>query len=56
VATLKALLKDIEAKIPVDPLKQLQRDLAKAVQEERYEEAARLRDAIRGDGGDAGEG
>jgi len=47
VATLKALLKEIESKIPTDPLKRLRRELAKAVQEERYEEAARLRDAIR---------
>ena len=46
VAALEALLKDIEAKIPVDPLQQLNRQLAEAVEEERYEDAARLRDAI----------
>jgi excinuclease UvrABC helicase subunit UvrB len=46
VAVLESLLKEIEAKIPVDPVQQLKRQLTKALQEERYEEAARLRDAI----------
>lgn len=45
-AALEALLKDIEGKIPPDPLQQLNRQLASAVEEERYEDAARLRDAI----------
>ena len=53
VATLEALLKDIEKKIPIDPLKRLKRELAKAVEEERYEDAARLRDTMRGKGGHA---
>jgi len=52
VSTLESLLKEIEKKIPTDPLQQLKRDLAKAVEEERYEDAARLRDAIRHRGGD----
>lgn len=46
VAALRALLKDIASKIPADPVKKLERRLDKALQEERYEEAARLRDAI----------
>ena len=46
VAVLEALLKDIETKIPADPVQQLERQLAEAVSEERYEDAARLRDAI----------
>jgi len=46
VAVLSALLKDIETKIPQDPLKRLKQELAEAVEEERYEDAARLRDAI----------
>ena len=46
VVALKALLKEVQAKIPEDPVHKLKRQLAKAVEEERYEEAARLRDAI----------
>ena len=47
VAILRGLAKEIEARIPVDPLKKLRRALAKAVEDERYEEAASLRDQIR---------
>ena len=46
VAALEALLKEIQAHIPIDPVQRLEARLAKAVEEERYEEAARLRDAI----------
>lgn len=46
VAILQAMAKDIRGKIPVDPIQRLRRELAKAVAEERYEEAARLRDRI----------
>ena len=46
VVALKALLKDVQAKIPEDPVHKLKRQLAKAIEEERYEDAARLRDAI----------
>jgi len=46
VATLEAMLKDIDAKVTNDPLGRLRRDLARAVEEERYEDAARIRDAI----------
>jgi len=45
-ATLEALLGEIESSIPPDPLQQLKRELARAVEEERYEDAARLRDSI----------
>jgi hypothetical protein len=46
VAALQALDREIAAKIPEDPVKKLRRQLARAVEEERYEDAARLRDAI----------
>jgi len=46
VNALRAMLGQIEAEIPPDPLQELKRRLARAVEEERYEEAARLRDAI----------
>ena len=46
VATLKALAREIEDKIPSDPIRKLKRDLDQAVDEERYEDAARIRDAI----------
>ena len=46
VVALTALLKEVQAKIPEDPVRKLKRQLAKAVEEERYEDAARLRDTI----------
>ena len=46
VATLHALAGEIADKIPTDPIHKLQKDLARAVDEERYEDAARIRDAI----------
>lgn len=46
VKVLKKLARELKKKLPVDPLKQLQKDLDRAVQAERYEEAARLRDQI----------
>ena len=46
LAILNALAKEIEARIPVDPIRKLQRALRKAVREERYENAADLRDQI----------
>ena len=46
IAVLRALAKEIEGKIPVDPIVKLQRALDKAVAEERYEEAALLRDKL----------
>jgi hypothetical protein len=46
VRILKRFAREIRRKLPVDPLKQLQGQLNRAVKEERYEEAARLRDEI----------
>jgi hypothetical protein len=49
VKILKQFGRDIRSKLPVDPVKQLQVDLNKAIKEERYEDAARLRDQIERD-------
>jgi hypothetical protein len=46
VRVLKKFAKDIRKRIPVSPLIRLQRKLDKAVKDERYEEAAKLRDKI----------
>jgi hypothetical protein len=46
IAILKALSKEVEVQIPTDPIQRLQRELARAIKEERYEEAARLRDQL----------
>ena len=47
LSILRAMAKDIEGRIPVDPTAKLQQQLDQAVTEERYEEAAVLRDKIR---------
>jgi hypothetical protein len=46
VKILRRFAREIRRKLPVDPVKQLQVQLNRAVREERYEEAARLRDEI----------
>jgi hypothetical protein len=46
VKILRRFGREIKRKLPVDPVKQLQVQLNRAVKEERYEEAARLRDEI----------
>jgi transposase len=46
VAILKALAKELESRVPVDPVTDLNEQLARAVEEERYEEAAALRDQL----------
>ena len=46
IAILQALAAEVRSKIPVDPLDKLKRALAKAIAEERYEDAAGLRDQI----------
>ncbi len=46
IAILQAMLKDIERRIPVDPLEKLRRKLSKAIKEERYEDAALIRDKM----------
>jgi hypothetical protein len=46
VRVLKRFTKDIRRKLPVDPMERLRRRLDRAVREERYEEAAKIRDEI----------
>jgi hypothetical protein len=46
VHVLKALRKEIRRHLPADPIRQIRRKLNRAVAEERYEEAARLRDEL----------
>jgi hypothetical protein len=43
---LKRFSREIRKKIPVDPMERLRRKLDRAVKEERYEDAAELRDQI----------
>lgn len=46
VKVLKRFAKEVRKKLPVDPVKRAQKRLDRAVKEERYEEAARLRDQL----------
>ena len=46
LAVLRALEKEIESQIPVDPIQQLREQLAEAVASEQYERAAALRDQL----------
>jgi protein-arginine kinase activator protein McsA len=46
VKVLRRFAREIRRKLPVDPLTRLQNQLDKAIQEERYEDAAKLRDEI----------
>lgn len=46
VEVLKLLRKDIQVHIPEDPIHRTQRLLKRALREERYEDAARLRDEL----------
>jgi len=52
LAILRALVREIEEKIPPDPVTSIKRELALAVKEERYEDAAGLRDQLRNMTGD----
>jgi hypothetical protein len=47
VKVLKRFAKDIRKKLPADPLAKLQVKLDRAIKQERYEDAAKLRDLIR---------
>ncbi|MFP4105280.1 MAG: UvrB/UvrC motif-containing protein [Phycisphaerae bacterium] len=47
IAVLRAMARDVERNLPIDPAERLRRDLQKAVDEERYEDAADLRDRLR---------
>lgn len=46
IAILRMLAKEIEATIPLDPTHKMRQDLARAVREERYEDAAAIRDKL----------
>ncbi|HWB52754.1 MAG TPA: UvrB/UvrC motif-containing protein [Tepidisphaeraceae bacterium] len=46
VKVLRRFAREIRRKLPVDPMTKLQSQLERAVQEERYEDAARIRDEI----------
>lgn len=43
---LKRFAREVQRKLPVDPVERLRRRLDRAVKDERYEEAAKLRDEI----------
>ena len=47
LAVLRALEKEIESRLPVDPVQKLREQLAQAVEAEQYEDAAELRDRLR---------
>ena len=47
VRVLKRFAREIRKKLPIDPLQKLQSQLDRAVKQERYEDAAKLRDEIR---------
>jgi excinuclease UvrABC helicase subunit UvrB len=53
LAVLRALAKEAESRIPVDPIRKIRQALDQAIQEERYEEAAALRDQLRRASGQA---
>jgi hypothetical protein len=46
VKVLKKFARDIRRKLPVDPIRKLETQLERAIKDERYEEAARLRDEL----------
>ena len=46
LAVLKAMIHEVEPRIPTDPVQRLAKDLAQAIREERYEDAAALRDQL----------
>lgn len=52
IALLEAMIEDIKDRIPVDPVRKLKKELDLAVCEERYEDAAVLRDKLRHGGDD----
>jgi hypothetical protein len=46
VVILKALRRDVRKQLPVDPIRKLKQELADAVAEERFEDAAQIRDSL----------
>jgi hypothetical protein len=47
IAILDAMEADVESAIPKDPIEHMEEELDRAIREERYEEAAQLRDKLR---------
>ena len=52
LAILRTLVREIERKVPPDPVTSIKQKLSLAVKEERYEDAAGLRDQLRNMTGD----
>ena len=48
LAVLRAMIKEFESQVPVDPTARLRGELDKAIREERYEDAATIRDQLKG--------
>lgn len=46
VVILKALRREVRRQLPVDPIRKLKQELADAVAEERFEDAAQIRDSL----------
>ena len=46
LAVLKALAREVKSRVPVDPATKLRKQLRQAIAEERYEDAAHLRDQL----------
>ena len=46
VQVLRALRREVRRHLPDDPIRETKRQLARAIREERYEDAARLRDQL----------
>ena len=47
LAVLRAMIAEFEPRVPVDPIQRLRSELARAIRDERYEEAASIRDQIK---------
>jgi hypothetical protein len=47
LAILQALAEEIESQVPVDPMTKLRKEIDQALEEERYEDAAVLRDQLK---------
>jgi hypothetical protein len=46
VKVLKRFAREVRKKLPVDPVRRIEKKLGKAIKDERYEEAAKLRDKL----------
>jgi protein-arginine kinase activator protein McsA len=47
VAVLRSLLEEIDQREPLDPIRAIEASLAQALADERYEDAAKIRDQLR---------